>query len=150
MITLQEVHVRPRAVDRFEPVVGPDYLDFVRREVERLHLRFHGFFEGEPGSPDAHAGRRALGVVGRSEPAPDAVLLLRDSDMAPSPSILKAFWNERTGRNPRRTRLRFQIDHLRQSQRTQSAGHRLHHPAQTHAQDAPADPSAAAFRVAEH
>jgi trehalose synthase len=37
MNTLHEVHVRPRPVDRFEPVVGAEYLDFIRREA--LHLR---------------------------------------------------------------------------------------------------------------
>ena len=37
MNTLHEVHVRPRPVDRFEPVVGAEYLDFIRRQA--LHLR---------------------------------------------------------------------------------------------------------------
>jgi trehalose synthase len=42
MSALHEVHVRPRAVDRFETVVGPDYLDFLRREAYHLGEKLAG------------------------------------------------------------------------------------------------------------
>jgi hypothetical protein len=43
-------------------------------------LKLFGKFNGEPGAPDALAGRRALVLLAGSERPPDAVLLVRDSD----------------------------------------------------------------------
>ena len=40
----------------------------------------HGHFAGEPGEPDAAAGRRALWVLRAASTPPDAILLIRDSD----------------------------------------------------------------------
>jgi hypothetical protein len=55
----------------------------VRSEVQQLGLRLFGKFNGEPGAPDALAGRRALVLLATSERPLDAVLLVRDSDGEP-------------------------------------------------------------------
>lgn len=64
--------------------VNCDGGQFIRwRDVPRLAsehgIRKHGHFDGKPGAPDAHAGRKAILVVLRKH-ADCAILLIRDSD----------------------------------------------------------------------
>ncbi len=55
----------------------------VSRRARELGIRVHGHFSGEPGEPDAQAGRRALHVIRCEFGQLDAVLLIRDTDDQP-------------------------------------------------------------------
>ncbi|HBH54591.1 MAG TPA: hypothetical protein DDY91_22130 [Planctomycetaceae bacterium] len=55
----------------------------VSRRARELGIRVHGHFSGEPGEPDAQAGRRALHVIRCEIRQLDAVLLIRDTDDQP-------------------------------------------------------------------
>jgi hypothetical protein len=52
----------------------------VREEAEKKRFKPHGHFNGQPGKPDAHVARLALFVLMDASQAPEAVLLIRDSD----------------------------------------------------------------------
>jgi hypothetical protein len=52
----------------------------VHREAESRNVQIFGFFNGEPGAPDAFVARRALLLLEKTRPRPAAVLLIRDSD----------------------------------------------------------------------
>jgi hypothetical protein len=56
----------------------------VRDLARQMNLRAYGHFAGEPGAPDAHAGRRALAVLKHAAAPFDGVLLLRDDDRQPA------------------------------------------------------------------
>ena len=45
-----------------------------------MRIKAHGHFSGEPGAPDAHAGRRAILAVRMTHDDVSAMLLIRDSD----------------------------------------------------------------------
>jgi hypothetical protein len=52
----------------------------VRDLARQMNLRAYGHFAGEPGAPDAHAGRRALVLLNHAAAPFDGALLLRDDD----------------------------------------------------------------------
>jgi hypothetical protein len=55
----------------------------IRKLAESAGIEAEGFFEGEPGLPDARAARRALMYLMEIAPELDAVLLIRDQDDQP-------------------------------------------------------------------
>jgi hypothetical protein len=52
----------------------------IRRLAEAAGIEAEGFFNGEPGLPDARAARRALRYLRATVPELEAVLLIRDQD----------------------------------------------------------------------
>ena len=52
----------------------------VRRLAEAAGIEAEGFFDGEPGLPDARAARRALRYLRETIPELEAVVLVRDQD----------------------------------------------------------------------
>jgi len=52
----------------------------IRRLAEAAGIEAEGFFNGEPGLPDARAARRALRYLRASIPELEAVMLIRDQD----------------------------------------------------------------------
>ncbi len=65
---------------------GDSFLSWaeVKRRAAELNIKSHGFFDGRPAAPDAHAAKKALLVLKRSESPADFVILLRDEDGDPS------------------------------------------------------------------
>lgn len=82
------------AVDWIEPEILASYRDYrgiepgvaflkwkdIPRLAKTRRIRPHGRFEGEPGAADARAGRRALRLIRAAGHAPQAILLIRDTD----------------------------------------------------------------------
>jgi hypothetical protein len=65
-----------------EPGSTVTYWKHVRALAKAHGVRSHGHFSGEPGAPDAQAGRRAL-LLFTKLGMTDAVVLLRDADDQP-------------------------------------------------------------------
>ena len=72
-----EAHRSWRGLD-----AGSTYLKWseTRNLLRKAGLKAHGHFDGRPGALDAFAARRALLLLRKADFAPDAVVLIRDSD----------------------------------------------------------------------
>ncbi|WP_163994124.1 hypothetical protein [Pyxidicoccus caerfyrddinensis] len=67
-----------RGLKRHEPFLAWKQVHTLARAA---NIRINGFFNGEPGAPDAYAARQALALLKVAGEDPiDAVILLRDSD----------------------------------------------------------------------
>lgn len=61
---------------------GDAYLEVTKiwSIAKRKNIKAHGHFGGQPGEPDARMARKAFLLLVRSDPPPQAVVLVRDSD----------------------------------------------------------------------
>ena len=55
----------------------------ISRKARDLGIRAHGHFKGEPGAPDARAGRVALRVIKAQVTSARAAVMIRDADHQP-------------------------------------------------------------------
>ena len=51
-----------------------------KKLAEAQNIKSHGFFDEQPAAHDAHAARKALLLLERSDERPNAIVLLRDDD----------------------------------------------------------------------
>lgn len=79
------VWIEPETIDACRTWTGIDNESFLTwkdalRKADERGIRAHGFFDGIPGALDAKMARKAMLLLFGQNPAPDAIVLLRDDD----------------------------------------------------------------------